>query len=243
MRKICLALIGAVMMAPVALGQPVSAPKIAAGDTWTYRNTQEKGVGWQQTRIEATVLRATPDEIEISSKVAGSNMPPRETLVGADWSRTRSVNGRDTVVNRPLLFPLTVGKTWVIDYSENHPNRQHSNEHFHTPYKVTGMEDVTVPAGTFHAYKIESEGQWTAIIAPAVGAVAGSRLDAQGVTTVMQTNRTAATPVSGRTYKAFWYVPEVKRWVKSVEEYYSSTGQRNERYTEELESYKVGAQP
>lgn len=239
MRKICLALMGAALVS-VAQAQPVSAPKVAAGDTWTYRSTTEKGAGWQQTRIESTVLRATADSIEISSKVAGSNMPPRETLVGADWSRERSVNGKNTVVNRPLVFPLTIGKTWVVDYSEDHPNREHSNEHLHTPYKVTGMEDVTVPAGTFHAVKIESEGQWTAVIAPAIGAVAGTRLDVQGATTVMQTNRRGAAPISGRTYKAFWYVPEVKRWVKSVEEYYSANGQRNQRFTEELESYKVG---
>jgi hypothetical protein len=44
--------------------------------------------------------------------------------------------------------------------------------------------------------------------------------------------------VTGRTYKAFWYVPEIGRWVKSVEEYYGSNGVRNERYTAELESYK-----
>jgi hypothetical protein len=46
--------------------------------------------------------------------------------------------------------------------------------------------------------------------------------------------------VTGRLYKAFWYAPEVKRWVKSVEEYYSNGGVRNERYTQELESFKAG---
>ena len=30
--------------------------------------------------------------------------------------------------------------------------------------------------------------------------------------------------VSGRYYKCFWYAPEVKRWVKSTEENYSSNG-------------------
>jgi hypothetical protein len=34
-------------------------------------------------------------------------------------------------------------------------------------------------------------------------------------------------------------VPKVKRWVKSVEEYYGANGVRNERYTSELETYKV----
>ena len=36
---------------------------------------------------------------------------------------------------------------------------------------------------------------------------------------------------AGYRYKAFWYVPEVGRWAKSVEEYYGSNGVRNERYT------------
>jgi hypothetical protein len=56
---------------------------------------------------------------------------------------------------------------------------------------------------------------------------------------VTQTQKTTATPVSGRTYKAFWYVPEVKRWVKSVEEYYAASGVRSERYTSELESVRL----
>jgi hypothetical protein len=34
-------------------------------------------------------------------------------------------------------------------------------------------------------------------------------------------------------------VPAVKRWVKSVEEYYDANGKRSARETEELESYKV----
>jgi len=58
---------------------------------------------------------------------------------------------------------------------------------------------------------------------------------------VTQVEKTVAREASGRTYKAFWHVPEVKRWVKSVEEYYSSGGIRNERYTQELESFKAGA--
>ena len=32
-----------------------------------------------------------------------------------------------------------------------------------------------------------------------------------------QVQNTTPKETSGRTYKAFWYVPEVKRWVKSVQ--------------------------
>ena len=166
-------------------------------------------------------------------------MPPSEQLAGPDWSRRRSVNGAETVVNEPLSFPLSIGKSWQIEYTEAHPNRVHSSEHFRTPYKVIGWEDVTVPAGTFHALKIEAEGQWSAIMAPAVTNVSGARVDAQGATTVMQSSRAGGATFSGRTYKAFWYVPSVKRWVKSVEEYYDTNERRTERYTDELESYKV----
>ena len=238
MRRFWLACL-VMFLAPAAQAQTVAAPKLVAGDTWIVQRTVERGSGWQQTRLELSVAHAGAEMIAVSDKPSGSTMPPIEVLVGADWSRSRSVNGHQTVVNRPLSFPLSIGRTWVIDYTEVNPNRQHSSEHFRTPYKVTGWEDITVPAGTFHALKIEADGEWTATFAPSVSAVSGSRVDAQGSTTVVQTGRTTATTASGRTYKAFWYVPEVKRWVKSVEEYYNAGGVRTDRFTEELESYKT----
>jgi hypothetical protein len=237
-RIIWLALAGVVLTAQ-AEAQSVGAPRISENDSWTYQHTVENKAGWHQVHVETTVLRAGATSIEISSKQVGSTMPPSEQLTGPDWIRFRSVNGHETVVNKPLSFPLSTGKSWEIEYTEDHPNRQHTSEHTQTNYKVTGWEDVTVPAGTFHAIKIEADGQWSAAIAPAVGAVSGSRVDAQGATTVVQTGRTIPATISGRTYKAFWYVPAVKKWVKVVEEYYDPNGTRNERFMDELESYKV----
>ena len=238
MRVIWLGLLGLFLAAP-AEAQTVGAPRLSVNDTWTYRQTVENKAGWGQTRIETTVLRAEPGSIAVSTKPSDSTMPPSEQLVAPDWSRVRSVNGHETVVNKPLSFPLGIGKTWEVQYTEDRPNRQHSSERFRTPYKITGWEDVTVPAGTFHALKIEADGEWSAVIAPAVSAVSGARVDALGATSVMQTNRITPTNVSGRTYKAFWYVPAVKRWVKCVEEYYDPNGVRNQRFADELESYKV----
>ena len=59
---------------------------------------------------------------------------------------------------------------------------------------------------------------------------------------ITHAQKTGPVQVTGRTYKAFWYVPEIGRWVKSVEEYYGSNGVRNERYTGELESFKRGTE-
>jgi hypothetical protein len=229
-----------VLLATPAVAQVAEKPKVAANDEWTYQSTQEKGTAWHQTNVEQTVVRAEADDILLSIKEVGSPAPPHEQLVGSDWSRFRSVDGRDTVVNRPFDFPLAPGKTWQVEYKDDHPSdRAHSSEQFDDKYRVTGWEDVTVPAGTFRALKVECEGKWTAVLAPSVGAVSGSRVSGEGSTVVMQTNRVTPQTITGRLYKAFWYVPEVKRFVKTDEEYFSSNGQRSERDAEDLESYHV----
>ena len=70
---------------------------------------------------------------------------------------------------------------------------------------VTGWETVTVPAGTFRALKVIQKGVWR-------------RLD-NGSSHVQEI--------------AFWYVPEVKRWVKL-----EATGGLT-RLIEELVSYDL----
>ena len=67
-----------------------------------------------------------------------------------------------------------------------------------------------------------------------------ARQGASGTATVAtQIDTSAAHRAEGRTYKAFWYAPAVRRWVKSVEEYYGSNGERSERTPSELESYQL----
>ena len=222
-----------------ATAQVLERPTIKSHDSWTYTSTVEKNAGWRQTHEEYTVLRATETEILVSIKEAGSKLPPKEMLQGADWSRFRNVNGREEVVNKPLLFPLEAGKTWEIDYTELHPNREHSRERFHSSYKAVGWEEVTVPAGTFLALKIESQGRWLAELVPAASASTQTRADNQGTVAVTRADRRTPQTATGRLYKAVWYVPAVKRYVKSVEEYFAANGVRNERYSLELEAFKV----
>jgi hypothetical protein len=233
----CLALI----LTSIAWSQQAAdQPPLKPGDSWSYRSTTERGrAGWNQTHEDFTVTRVTGGTIFMSSKTSGSTQPPREFITGGDWSRVRDVNGKQTVVNRPFAFPLQQGKTWDIAYTEQNPNKQHKSETYETHYTVVGYETVEVPAGKFRAVKIEGNGEWHAEIAPQQTVVQGVQ-SAQGQTAmVTQASNTTERTASGRLYKAFWYVPEVKRWVKSVEEYYSSGGERNERYTSELESYKT----
>ncbi|MEJ0003824.1 MAG: hypothetical protein WDN30_10015 [Pararobbsia sp.] len=223
----------------VSLAQSVPAPALNAGDTWTYANTVETAPnGWRQTHDEVSVSRTTSDHIYFEVKPTGSSQSPKEMIAGADWSRERNVNGTETVVNRPLSFPLSTGKTWDLEVTEAHPNPKYDSETSDLKFKVVDTETIEVPAGKFQAIKIEAEGQWTAQVAPGQTVTQGMTNNPGDTTLVTQTHRTTPQQVSGQLYEAFWYVPEVGRWVKSVEEYYGSNGVRSQRISAELESFK-----
>jgi hypothetical protein len=217
-------------------------PPVHAGDSWNYRITEEKGTnGWSQSQWEISVTRVTGSSIYFTAHQSGSTQPPREIFLGNDWSRSRDINGKETVVERPFAFPLSEGKTWKVTYTENNPNANHRDESWDDNYRVVGYETIDVPGGKFQALKIEAEGRWTAHVAPGQTVVQAAHSGESGVAMTTNVQNAQEREVSGRLYKAFWYVPEVKRWVKSIEEDYSSGGVRNVRRTMELESFKPGA--
>ena len=227
----------------LAIAQSAPAPAVKSGDTWTYVSSIEIAPsGWRQTHDEVTVMRATPSHIYYESKPVGSTQAPKELIAGADWSRERSVNGTEVVVNRPFAFPLSPGKTWSVDYTELHPNKMFASQKWNSQYWVVGTETVEVPAGKFQAIKIEAEGDWIAQAEPTHTITQAVQVQQGNTATMTHAQNVGPVQSTGRTYKAFWYVPEIGRWVKSVEEYYGSNGVRNERYTTELESFKKSAE-
>lgn len=240
MNKLIPLLMGVALSAG-AWSETLDRPAVQVGDTWVYRSTTERAPsGWNQSEDEIKVTRVTPTAIFIATKASGSTQSPKEIFVGTDWSRVRDVNGKETVVNRPLAFPLSQGKSWEVAYTEQNPNKNHKSEKFDNHFVVVGFETVEVPAGKFRAMKIESEGHWEAQVAAGQSVVQRAESGQGSTTMVTQAQNTEERQTGGRLYKAFWYVPEVKRWVKSVEEYYSSGGVRNERYSQELQSFKSG---
>ncbi len=214
-------------------------PILHTDDTWRYKNATELRGRFNETHDDSTVVRVQGDAIVLRLHGVDSTLQPTELLVGSDWSRFRSVNGKEVAVNRPFAFPLTPSKTWTVDYTEQHPNRDHLSEHLVSRYTVVGPERVTVAAGTFDAIKVEGTGTWTAVAAPAIVGVVSTRTDAQGAAVTNRLDRQTAGETSGRLYRAFWYVPAVKRAVKTVEEYYDGSGVRYESHTSELESFRV----
>lgn len=242
--KKAIAALASLILSSHCLAQSLELPAVHTGDSWRYVSTVERGPsGWTQTRDDVIVTRVTGSTIYFSQKQSGSTEPARDVYAGTDWSRIRDVNGKEMVVGRPLSFPMSIGKSWTVQYTEQHPNKNHKSEQWDNKFTVVGYENVDVPAGKFHALKIECEGHWTAELEPAQSVVQGARTSDGTTSMVTEVNHTVPGSTSGRIYKALWYVPEVKRWVKSVDEYYSSGGVRNERYTNELVSFTPAGTP
>jgi hypothetical protein len=82
---------------------------------------------------------------------------------------TLSPDGRPLLSFDPPIdyaWPLTVGKTWVTQYSVT-VHASDARMPLRREFKVDGYEDVTVPAGTFKAWKVswkdssgETETRW-----------------------------------------------------------------------------------
>jgi hypothetical protein len=228
-----------VLFITAAEAQDLSLPKFTPQDTWIYHETIQKGDKTEEKDTEISVVRADNQDLLVAIKGVGSSRSPVEVMFRPDWAKFRGVNGVETIVNRPLAFPLALGKSWNVNYVESNPSPHHVREGIDITYKVVGWEDVTTPAGAFKTLRIEGKGNWVADIAArvqtnAVMAKQGAAL-AQSTQNVVQ----GAQRITGRIYRVNWYVPEVKRWVKSRDETLSSTGQVSDSAETELTAFHL----
>jgi hypothetical protein len=229
------------LLGGVAYADSVQAPVFKAGDSWVYAITTENGqTGWTQKQQQISVERVNHQDILVTFNQKGSNQPPLEALRGFDWSRMGDVNGKQQVVHQPLSFPLSENKKWELSYKRSNPTPKLSSAAFDCTYVATGWEEVQVPAGKFNALKIECNGEWKEELAPGVTFTSAGSTTQGGTTAVAQSQTTMQHSVSGRIYQAYWYVPSVKRYVKSLEESYTSGGNRSSRTTEEMISFTPG---
>jgi hypothetical protein len=115
-----------------------------------------------------------------------------------------------------------------------------TSAHVQKTYRVTGWEDVVTPAGTFHALKIEARGKLTAQVSlPAVASTAARSSGAEA-TAISHTERGRSGTVVQLTYRAVYYVPEIKSYVKMLYEQYDDQNVLTKRDTGELVSFKSG---
>ena len=238
-----LATIGGLARAAPSAGEPVvlAAPAFKIGDSWVFDETTEKGqTGYSSVRADFTVERIDGDTIALGEKRDGAPTGEVVKIIGADWSRRLVVDGQEVVTNRPFAFPMAVGQSWISDWTDPTRRGDLLFGHVHKTCTAMGWEDVTVPAGAFHALKIVCKGTETVTFEVPARTLAGTVADSAGATSIAHAQRggqaSATHPLYGETY----YVPEIRNYVKSVDERYDADNLRLSRFTTVLVSFKPG---
>jgi hypothetical protein len=232
-----------IMIVPLAalasVPTSIAAPDLKPGDSWVFDRSTERGTsGFSDQHVNLKIEHVGVDTMVVGVKPDGSPNDFEDHVVGSDWSQRRIIDGKQTATAQPLAFPLEVGKTWTNAFVDSkHYGTQVSAEH-QTTHKVTGWEDVTTPAGTFHAIRIESDDKVKAQFIAANAAVGGAVATADGATIIARTNNAGPHTEYAEILSTFYYVPEIKYWVKSVEDAYNSDNVRTRRQTNMLISFK-----
>jgi hypothetical protein len=242
-----LILLASSLAAAVDLPQPevIDKPIFKVNDSWTYRiNNRARNGETKERRYILSIIRTSSNGILQSVRAVDSSLPPIEKLVGADFSQVDSINGKEVVVHKPFDFPMEIGKQWEISYEKTNPTKSVKKHTVKLNYKGIGWEEVTVPAGKFQAFKVEVEGTWQNEFNPTpLSAGSVSQVDQNGATIVMKNQKpTVPAPVIGRMFRSYWYVPAIKRDVKSIEEEFTTDGGLASRNTWELESFILDGQ-
>ena len=183
-------------------------PELKVGDTWVVQNSDAR-TGEKRPELTLTVREVTSDNIVLETGTG------RRRTYTRDWNIIETKSG-DTVTfsAKPYWtryqFPLEVGKKWEAQWETTSTNQ---TIRWKGETQVEGVETVTVPAGTFQAFKLRFKGYYNGYQRVGTGSFTGVR------------NETA------------WYSPDAKRFVK-IEFQDQSTGYNNAEVNE-LKSLKI----
>lgn len=173
---------------------------------------------YRATDYPTNVPRVRTTEVRVTftgpNEILTADRGDRDSVWSSEWA-VLSRGGPGVSYDKPrrlLNFPLTVGTSHQITFEVVSKRGTDARARFEETIKVLGWEDVVVPAGKFRALKLEGEGSY-------------QRLDRRG---------------GGWTRREIWYVPEVKRWVKSTYgQGHGAPTSDYQRNSDELVAYKV----
>ena len=163
---------------------PIPRPEIRVGDSWTYRSTNLFAPGTQEHETRVSFANAKVILVVSTNKSDGKEFDSSWT---SEWNAVTSHSG---MMFRPhsglFRFPLRIGDKHEVKYELLRPRVNTIESSATGAVTVIGLETVDVPAGMFRAMKVELEST--------VHPLDGSRAYQRQAT--------------------FWYVPDVRRWVK-----------------------------
>jgi len=178
-------------------------PEIRVGDSWTYRSTNVFAPGTHDIEHRVSFVDGKVILLVTTSKGNGKEADSTWT---PDWN---IVNSHGGMMFRPhsgvFQFPMKVGDAHPVQYDMMRPRESAAESSTSGSVRVVGWETVQVPAGTFRAIRIELQSM------------------------VQRSDRPRPHPRQ----VTFWYVPEVRRWVK----FQGSTPANS--FGEELLEYKL----
>lgn len=170
-------------------GTPVARPEVKVDDRWIYRRSDH--------RFEPPVLlyelRVSFVDSHAIHTVLSRQAKPKDSdaTFTPEWNGVVAVDEGIYETKAGLLqFPLSVGGAYKASWDIRRPRMGKFHARHEREVKVVGWEEIEVPAGKFTALKVVAEGRW-------------QRLDRKSGDWARNT---------------IWYVPEVKRWVKTLYE-------------------------
>jgi hypothetical protein len=180
----CFAVTILVLVGVNAFAQGTDKPDVHMGDRWSWQHTNGLANEKDFTHIE-DVVEVSANEIRTRIRTKGKPNSVIATYT-LEWNPIDVVAAQYTPNLKEYVFPLETGKKWDGSADKRlFSNGKHGK--FFLKGEVVAFEKVTVPAGTFDAYKINMV------------------IDAYG---------TDEDANIGNTVETYWYAPSVKRYIK-----------------------------
>ncbi|MER2518529.1 MAG: hypothetical protein ABTR92_19395 [Candidatus Accumulibacter phosphatis] len=176
------------------------APKV--GDVWKFRKIDL----WNNSELETyerELVEIQPDHLVYRGKSA-PNAEAKTFYHGRSLASCRKMRDSDEEnCTGALAFPLRVGDR--NSYAKRPWNK--GDGHLTADCEVKGIESVTVPAGTFDAFRVDCDGTWQRVF-----------------------DITSTAGKTGRFEERLWYSPKVGHYVKFT---YTSYRPRGGAFTRE----------
>jgi len=131
-------------------GEPLSAPTYQVGEKWTWRS--EKGAEWSDSvvQVEGTVAQIKRPNGEVAffdrDWIIRQVKPRNGELVTQQGAKYTTID------QKTMDFPLQVGKSWQYTFYGQTLNGRGV---FTEGHRIIACEEVTTPAGTFQAFRLE----------------------------------------------------------------------------------------
>ncbi len=159
-------------------------PEIRVGDSWTYRSTNFVAPGTHEHESRVSFVN---DKLILMVSTNTKDGTEVDSSWTPEWNAVTSHSG---FMFRPhsgaFRFPLRIGDQHEVKYDLLRPRESAAMSSTTGTATVVGWETVEVPAGKFRAVRVKLE------------------------SVVQPSDRSRAYQRNG----SFWYVPEVRRWVK-----------------------------